>query len=100
MQKEKGKKRGEERVERVERVGRWGGGGGGGCNIKRSKEKYNVTLSGLGVGCEGIKGTFEEAEDDSESARRVVSMITRRGGIFESVLMKAYPRPRLKPLLD
>lgn len=68
--------------------------GGGGA------EKYNVTLSGLGVGCEGIKGTFEEPEDDSESARRVVSMITRSGKIFESVLMKAHPRPRLKPLLD
>lgn len=25
-----------------------------------------MTLSGLGVGCEGIKGTFEELEDDSE----------------------------------
>lgn len=68
--------------------------------LKRSEEKYNVTLSGLGIGCKGIKGTFEEPEDDSESARRVVSMITRSGEIFESVLMKAHPRPRLKPLLD
>lgn len=59
-----------------------------------------MTLSGPGVGCKGIKGTFEEPEDDSESARRVVSMITRSGEIFESVLMKAHPRPRLKPLLD
>ena len=67
---------------------------------KRKEEKYNVTLSGLGVGCEGIKGTFEEQKDDSESARRVVSMITRSGEIFESVLMKAHPGPRLKPLLD
>lgn len=58
-----------------------------------------MTLSGLGVGCEGIKGTFEEPEDDSESAGRVVSMITS-GEIFESALMKAHPRPRLKPLLD
>lgn len=41
-----------------------------------------MTLSSLGVGCEGIKGTFEELEDDSESARRVVSMITRSGEIF------------------
>lgn len=59
-----------------------------------------MTLSGLGVGCEGIKGTFEKPEDDSESARRVVSMITRSGEIFESVLMKAHPRPHVKPLLD
>lgn len=68
--------------------------------VKRGEEKYNVTLSGLGVRCEGIKGTFEEPEDDSESARRVVSMITRNGESFESVLMKAHPRPLLKPLLD
>lgn len=59
-----------------------------------------MTLSGPGVGCEGIKGTFEEPEDDSESAGRVVSMITRSEETFESVLMKAHPRPRLKPLLD
>ncbi len=58
-----------------------------------------MTLSGLSVGCEGIKGTFEEPEDDSESATRVVSMITS-GEIFESALMKAHPGPRLKPLLD
>lgn len=68
--------------------------------MKRREEKYNVTLSGPGVGCEGIKGTFEEPEDDSESARRVVTMITRSGGTFESLFMKAYPGPRLKPLLD
>lgn len=49
---------------------------------KRREEKYNVTLSSLGVGCEGIKGTFEEQENDSESAGRVVSMITRSGEIF------------------
>lgn len=59
-----------------------------------------MTLFGLGAGCEGIKGTFEESEDDSESARRVVSMITRSGEIFESVLMKAHPGPRLKAPLD
>lgn len=57
-------------------VGEWGFG------VKKREEKYNVTLSGPGVGCEGIKGTFEEPEDDSESARRVVSMITRSRKIF------------------
>lgn len=67
---------------------------------KGKEEKYDVTLSRLGAGCEGIKGTFEEPEDDSESATRVLSMITRSGGIFESPLMKAHPGPRLKPLLD
>lgn len=55
-----------------------------------------MTLSGLGGGCEGIKGTFEKPEDDSESAIRVVSMITRSAEIFESLLMKAHPGPRLK----
>lgn len=54
----------------------------GGVKKKKREEKYNVTLSSLGVGCEGIKGTFEEQENDSESARRVVSMITRSGEIF------------------
>lgn len=49
---------------------------------KAKEEKYNVTLSISGAGCEGIKGTFEEQEDDSESAGRVVSMITRSGEIF------------------
>lgn len=37
---------------------------------EEGEEKYNVTLSGLGVRCERIKGTFEEPEDDSESARK------------------------------
>lgn len=59
-----------------------------------------MTLSGPGVGWERIKATFEEPEDDSESAGRVVSMITRNGETFESALMKAYPRPPLKPLPD
>lgn len=59
-----------------------------------------MTPSSPGVGCEGIKGTFEEPEDDSQSAKRVVSMITRSGEVFESVFMKAHPRPPLKPLLD
>lgn len=41
-----------------------------------------MTPSSPGVGCEGIKGTFEEPEDDSQSAKRVVSMITRSGEVF------------------
>lgn len=56
----------------------WEGGGG----LKRKRGKYNVTPSSPGVGCEGIKGTFEEPEDDSQSAKRVVSMITRSGEVF------------------
>ena len=68
--------------------------------MKERKEKFNMTLSGLGVRCKRIKGTFEEPEDDSESARRVVSMITRNGESFEPMLIKAYPRPPLKPLPD
>ena len=52
---------------RQERDGKeWKGRKGLGGSLKRGEEKYNVTLSGLGVGCEGIKGTFEELEDDSE----------------------------------
>lgn len=50
--------------------------------LKRKRGKYNVTPSSPGVGCEGIKGTFEEPEDDSQSAKRVVSMITRSGEVF------------------
>lgn len=68
--------------------------------VKKRREKCNATLSGLGVRWDRIKGTFEEPEDDSESARRVVSMITRNGETFEPALMKAYPRPPLKPLPD
>lgn len=54
----------------------------GGLKRKRKRGKYNVTPSSPGVGCEGIKGTFEEPEDDSQSAKRVVSMITRSGEVF------------------
>lgn len=72
----------------LRRRGKRSGGG--------KEEKYNVTLSGPSARCERIKGTFEEPEDDSESAGRVVSMITRNGETFESGLMKAHPGPLLK----
>lgn len=69
--------------------------------VKGREEKYNAALSGLDARCEGIKGTFEEPkDDDSKSTWRVVTMITRNREIFEFVLMKAHPRPLLKPLLD
>lgn len=53
--------------------------------LKKGNEKDKkevVTLSRLGVACKGIKGTFEEPEDDSQSAKRVVSMIIRSGEVF------------------
>lgn len=59
-----------------------------------------MTLSGPGLGCKGIKDTFEEPEGDSERPRRVVSMITRSGETFEFVFMKANPGPRMNPLPD
>jgi len=60
------------------------GVGKGGLNkTKRERgEKYKVTLLAA-VGCEGIKATFEESEDNRERAgRRAASMITRSGEVF------------------
>lgn len=60
--------------------------------LKRKRGKYNVTPSSPGVGCEGIKGTFEEPEDDSQSAKRVVSMITRSGEVFWACVHESPPQ--------
>lgn len=34
--------------------------------FRKKEEKCRVTLSGLGLRCEGIKGTFKKLEDDSK----------------------------------
>lgn len=71
MRKKKGRGEGQERS--LE----WGRGG------QREKRKNRLWHYPARVqDVRGIKGTFEEQEDDSESAERVVSMITRSGEIF------------------